>query len=143
GARGVDRDRAGAGGDAAVDLAADHLAHVPDGADALTIEAGPEPARLILIGGPPFAEEIVMWWNFVGRTHEEIAAFRSQWQHEIGRGDGDAAGPTATPSDDDRRFGPFPEGTPAALPAPTLPHARIRPRRRPHTSADPHEGDPR
>jgi len=23
-----------------------------------------------------------MWWNFVGRTHEEIVAFREQWQAE-------------------------------------------------------------
>src|SRR5699024_4601833 len=41
-----------------------------------------ETARLILLGGEPFAEEIVMWWNFVGRTHEEIVAFREQWQAE-------------------------------------------------------------
>ncbi len=31
-----------------------------------------EPTRLLLLGGPPFGEPIVMWWNFVGRTHEEI-----------------------------------------------------------------------
>ena len=24
--------------------------------------------RLLLIGGPPFPEEILMWWNFVART---------------------------------------------------------------------------
>ncbi|UQN28832.1 pirin family protein [Brachybacterium kimchii] len=137
---------AGAGGDAVVDLPADHLAHVEVGADALSIDAGPEPTRLILLGGPPFAEEIVMWWNFVGRSHEEIAAFRAQWQREIGGDDDDAApeaaGPAASPSDI-HRFGPFPERTPAPLPAPTLPNARITARRRPRRSADPHEGDPR
>jgi redox-sensitive bicupin YhaK (pirin superfamily) len=142
----------GPGGDAAVDLPADHLAHVEVGADALSIDAGPEATRLILLGGPPFAEEIVMWWNFVGRSHEEIAAFRAQWQREIGGEDDDAApeaaGPTAaagpTPSPSAiPRFGPFPEGTPAPLPAPTLPNARITARRRPRIPADPHEGDPR
>ena len=30
------------------------------------------PGRLLLLGGVPFAEKIVMWWNFVARTGEEI-----------------------------------------------------------------------
>ena len=34
-----------------------------------------EPARLLLLGGEPFDEQIVMWWNFVGRTGEEIADY--------------------------------------------------------------------
>lgn len=39
-------------------------------------------ARALLIGGRPFGESILMWWNFVGRTHEEIAAAREDWiQH--------------------------------------------------------------
>ena len=33
-------------------------------------------ARLMLLGGEPFAERIVMWWNFVGRDHDEIVAAR-------------------------------------------------------------------
>ena len=36
--------------------------------------------RLLLIGGPPFPEKILMWWNFVARTPEEIAQARSDWQ---------------------------------------------------------------
>lgn len=36
--------------------------------------------RLLLIGGPPFPERILMWWNFVARTPEEIAHARSDWQ---------------------------------------------------------------
>src|SRR5665213_1005174 len=36
--------------------------------------------RAMLIGGTPFEEQILMWWNFVARTHEEVdAAFRS-WE---------------------------------------------------------------
>lgn len=35
--------------------------------------------RLLLLGGEPFAERIVMWWNFVARTGEEIGAARDQW----------------------------------------------------------------
>ncbi|MCF2532832.1 pirin family protein [Yinghuangia soli] len=37
-------------------------------------------ANLILIGGEPFEEKIVMWWNFVGRSHDEITEARTQWQ---------------------------------------------------------------
>jgi redox-sensitive bicupin YhaK (pirin superfamily) len=73
-----------------------------------------EPARVLLLGGVPFDEDIVMWWNFVARSHDEIVAFREAWEHEsdqFGRIDGYA-------------------GTPRRLPAPTLPNARITPRRR-------------
>ena len=37
-------------------------------------------ARLLLIGGPPFPEEILMWWNFVARSSEEIAQARADWE---------------------------------------------------------------
>lgn len=33
--------------------------------------------RVLLIGGPPFPETILMWWNFVARTPEEIAEARA------------------------------------------------------------------
>ena len=36
--------------------------------------------RTLLIGGPPFPETILMWWNFVARTSEEIAQARSDWE---------------------------------------------------------------
>jgi quercetin 2,3-dioxygenase len=39
-----------------------------------------EGGRVLLIGGPPFPETILMWWNFVARTNEEIAEARSQWE---------------------------------------------------------------
>ena len=35
-------------------------------------------ARVLLIGGPPFPETILMWWNFVARTPEEIAEARDR-----------------------------------------------------------------
>jgi quercetin 2,3-dioxygenase len=37
-------------------------------------------ARVLLIGGPPFPETILMWWNFVARTPEEIAQARTDWE---------------------------------------------------------------
>jgi redox-sensitive bicupin YhaK (pirin superfamily) len=36
--------------------------------------------RLLLVGGPPFPEKILMWWNFVARTPQEIADARSDWE---------------------------------------------------------------
>jgi hypothetical protein len=37
-------------------------------------------ARVLLIGGLPFAETILMWWNFVARTPEEIRQAREDWE---------------------------------------------------------------
>ena len=36
-------------------------------------------ASLMLLGGEPFDEKIVMWWNFVARSGEEIAEAREAW----------------------------------------------------------------
>jgi hypothetical protein len=38
-----------------------------------------EAGRALLIGGEPFDEQIVMWWNFIGRDHDEIVAAREEW----------------------------------------------------------------
>lgn len=111
---------------------------VPDGADHLVLraEAG-EDLRLMLLGGEPLGEEILMWWNFVGRTHEEIAQFRARYQAEIGaEGTLDEAPihPEALARGglmaDHEQFGPFAPLTPAALPAPMLPNGRLRSRGR-------------
>jgi len=69
-------------------------------------------SRAVLIGGAPFGEEIVMWWNFVARTHDEIVGMREQWNARTERF-GDVAGYA---------------GTPSWLPAPDLPHVVLRPR---------------
>jgi redox-sensitive bicupin YhaK (pirin superfamily) len=37
------------------------------------------PARVMLLGGEPFEEGIVMWWNFIGRSHEDILRMRAEW----------------------------------------------------------------
>ncbi|MCB0915795.1 MAG: pirin family protein [Actinobacteria bacterium] len=67
-------------------------------------------ADFLLLGGEPMAEELVMWWNFVGRSHEEIAAARADWE----------AGST--------RFGAVVDDTAVPLAAPALPNARLRAR---------------
>ena len=38
------------------------------------------PARALLIGGRPFEEPIVMWWNFVARNQDEMAEARAAWE---------------------------------------------------------------
>jgi redox-sensitive bicupin YhaK (pirin superfamily) len=104
-------------------LAPAELGAVPAGPGELEITAdGDDPALLVLLGGPPFGEQIVMWWNFVGRTHEEIVAFRADWEAG-GERFGEVPGYVAR---DGRR------GVDARLAAPALPHATIRPRGNPH-----------
>jgi len=91
------------------------LAFVPVGADRLVLHASDE-TRLLLLGGMPLGERIVMWWNFVGRDHDEIAEYRRQWQALLAGEDQDRF---ALP-DDDR----YPE-----IPAPELPRGvRLTPR---------------
>lgn len=76
-----------------------------------------EPARVLLLGGEPFAEQIVMWWNFVARTGEEVAAARDTWMT------GEQFGTVAAAGD--------------PTPAPALPPGTLKPggaiRRRPPT----------
>ncbi|NEA33471.1 pirin family protein [Streptomyces sp. SID13031] len=74
-------------------------------------------ARFLLLGGEPFEEQLVMWWNFIGRSHEEIVAARNDWMASI-----DAHGAD--------RFPTVPGYDGAALPAPPLPGARLKPRPR-------------
>ena len=68
-------------------LEAHQLAYIAPGVSSLRIHnPGDEQAVGILIGGEPFQEEIVMWWNFIGRTHDDIEQFRREWQAGITSG---------------------------------------------------------
>lgn len=99
---------------AGVELARAQLGYLAPGASTLVLEnVDPQPARVVILGGAPFGEDIVMWWNFVARSHEEIVAFREAWQSESDQF-GSVAGY---------------RGEVARLPAPALPNARIKPRR--------------
>ncbi|MEU0136861.1 pirin family protein [Streptomyces sp. NPDC006296] len=80
------------------------------GRTALPLRAASD-AGLMLLGGEPFEEEIVMWWNFVGRSHEEIEQARQDWM-------------TGT------RFGDVHGYDGARLPAPALPPVALKPRGR-------------
>src|SRR5690606_19263644 len=61
-----------------------HLAYLGEHREALTLTAE-EPARLMLLGGVPCESPILMWWNFVARTREEIDAATDSWQRDDGR----------------------------------------------------------
>jgi len=100
------------------------LGYTPLGADSLRIVAGAEGARVILLGGVPLGEQIVMWWNFIGRSHDEIVEFRRRYQSELGFEPADPAD-AGKPA----LFGPYPEGQLAPLPAPPMPTVTLRPRR--------------
>jgi redox-sensitive bicupin YhaK (pirin superfamily) len=94
------------------------LAYVAPGTPSLRIRAHADGARVLVLGGEPLGESIVMWWNFVGRSHDEIVAFREAWQAQI-PGDGTLA---------DGRFGiPLDDPLPP-IPAPPLPNARLKER---------------
>lgn len=95
-------------------LAPAELACHDAGPQQISLEAGLDGARLMLLGGTPFDEEIVMWWNFVARTHDEIVAARDEWEAHSDRF-GEVSG----------YVGPF-----ERLPAPTLPGGRLKTRGR-------------
>jgi quercetin 2,3-dioxygenase len=86
------------------------LAHLPAGRSGIRLSpaSGRRMARFFVLGGAPFAEPLLMWWNFVARTGEEIIRARQDW----------VAG----------RFGQV-QGYPGApLAAPSLPPVPLRPR---------------
>lgn len=80
----------------------------PGGASvSITSETG---ARVILLGGTPFTERLVMWWNFVERSHAEIRQARENWESG------------------DPRFGEFSDHIGGRIPAPELPNVTLQPR---------------
>jgi redox-sensitive bicupin YhaK (pirin superfamily) len=103
----------------------DHLAYLPPGAGTVVLTAGDDGARVLVLGGTPFGESIVMWWNFVGRTHEEVVGFRDEWQGQITRD-----GAVVSDSGDvaDGRFGVVAGDHLRPIPAPDLPNARLKQR---------------
>lgn len=98
----------------------------------LTVTAGPGgPARAILIGGEPFGEDIVMWWNFVGRSHDDVMMARDDWQAQLvvtGDRGPNHGGTQYAPGVAEGRFGEVVGYTGGPLPAPALPDVRLRPR---------------
>ena len=106
-----------------VEVTEHQLAYVAPG-EPLDLE-GADTSHIVLLGGRPFGEEIVMWWNFVGRDHDEIVEARADWMAQIT----DNTGPIADSAEAyDGRFGVVEDHLPP-IPAPALPNARLKPRR--------------
>jgi len=72
----------------------------------------PYGGQVIMLGGQPFAEDIVMWWNFIGRSHAEIVKLRSAWAER------------------DARFPPIVNRSEKAMEAPPMPTVQLKPRPR-------------
>jgi hypothetical protein len=71
----------GAGSVAGTPLSPDTLVYLGTGRSEIALQApAAEPLRLLLLGGAPFGETVLMWWNFVARTAEEIRDAREDWQ---------------------------------------------------------------
>jgi len=102
------------------------LAYLAPGCASVELAAGEAPARIMLLGGTPFGESIVMWWNFVGRSHEEIVGFREEWQAQITR---DGAVVDDSQEAADGRFGLVVGDHLPPIPAPPMPNARLKERR--------------
>ena len=68
-------------------------------------------AGLMLLGGEPFEEELIMFWNWIGRSQEEIVQARQDWMEGT-------------------RFGEVKGYDGAPLPAPALPPVPLKPRGR-------------
>jgi len=90
------------------------LLYLPPGARDLGLSSDVS-ARALLIGGVPFDEHIVMWWNFVGGDHDEIVTARELWEAH------------------DERFGEVRGYGDGRLGAPTLPGTRLKARGRTRT----------
>ena len=61
-------------------LAPGTLLYLGLGRETLRIECD-SAARLLLVGGEPFGEDVLLWWNFVGRSAEDMAQATQDWNH--------------------------------------------------------------
>ncbi|HEY7486632.1 MAG TPA: pirin family protein [Streptosporangiaceae bacterium] len=88
------------------------LLYLGTGRAELTMRADAGQAgQVLLLGGEPFEERIIMWWNLVGRSHDEVVQAREDWM----------AG---------RRFGTVQGYNGDPLPAPAMPTTPLKPRGR-------------
>jgi quercetin 2,3-dioxygenase len=90
------------------DLAPGTLLYLGPGPASLPV-ATHEDTVLLLIGGEPYPDPLVMWWNFVAADAGSVTAAREDWESG-------------------RRFGTVPGFDGAPVPAPDLPPGRLRPR---------------
>lgn len=90
---------------------AQELLYLGNDRDGITLSSE-HGASVFLLGGEPFEDDIVMWWNFVARTHDEIVEARDAWEEHA------------------ERFGAVDGHGDVRVPAPPLPGVRLTQRRR-------------
>ena len=91
------------------------LEFIEIGAKTAKIKAFGQDSVVLLLGGKPFGEKILMWWNFIGRSHQDIVEARNQWNDHRNQGAG-------------ARFGQFEDNIGGWIPAPELPSVTLHPR---------------
>jgi quercetin 2,3-dioxygenase len=62
------------------------LLYLGRGRTFIDVRAG-DRARVMLIGGEPFREDVLLWWNFAARSRDEIATAAHQWNTGLHFGD--------------------------------------------------------
>lgn len=60
------------------------LAYLGRGRDELALDMRGD-SRVLLLGGRPCTEDLLMWWNFVARTRGEIDQAWTEWEHGTAR----------------------------------------------------------
>jgi hypothetical protein len=93
------------------DLLPRQMRYLAPARDSVRLQAARD-TSVLLIGGEPFTESLVMWWNFIGRSHDDIVQAREEWEQgseRFGRVDGHGG---------------------QLIPAPPMPRVRLTPRRR-------------
>ena len=77
----------------------DEFAYLGHGLESVNLELQAS-SRILLLGGKPFKQPILMWWNFVGFSKEEIAKAQAEWETgaaRFGRVNGDEGRRLAAP----------------------------------------------
>lgn len=102
------------------------MAYTGTGSSTLRLRnPGEHEAQLILLGGIPFTEPVVMWWNFIGRNDAEIRQFREEWNTH-GERFGSVTG-----------YVGHSKNSLSRLPAPPIPATLLLPRENPTATARP------
>lgn len=89
-----------------VEIEPGSMIYLESGRSDLSITATKD-SLLILLGGEPFTESIIMWWNFIGRSHDEIVKMREDW------------------ATNKTRFGSFQDKLGGTIPAPPMPSLKL------------------
>lgn len=95
-------------------VAQNEMLYLGDSRTEVTISST-EGALLFVLGGEPFEEDLIMWWNFAARTHDEVVRAREDWE---------------TPDAAAERFGHVVTHGSERIAAPEMPHVTLKPRRR-------------